>query len=96
MNTVEVEDRTDLISSSLGAVSEIILGLADLSDSEALNGIVRTTEVALDLPIELEVRYGDDGVLLIDIAPPTQQVETSVMPVFHRLMIQVGIEDAVQ
>jgi len=51
-------------------------------------------EVALDLPLELDVDTLGDGSLRLGASPPTQIVETSVMPVFHRLVVRIVAEEA--
>ena len=53
------------------------------------SGELRTEEVLLDLPVELELRVAEDGSVRIGGAPPTQRIRTSVMPVFHRMRLRV-------
>ena len=54
---------------------------------------VTVSEVAFDLPIELDIRVDEGGVRELGISPPTQIVETTVMPVFHRLTVRIGSEE---
>ncbi len=44
-------------------------------------------QVKLDLPIELEIVTNEDGPVIIGGAPPTQHIETSILPVFHRIKL---------
>jgi hypothetical protein len=73
--------------------SSLFEGLADvdasLVDDEA--GLRMSMESArLDLPIELDVRVGENGRVVLASAPPTQQVKTTWMPVFHRIRLTVA------
>lgn len=45
-------------------------------------------EMELDLPVELDVLTVCDR-LVLAAAPPTQQTETTVLPVFHRFRLRV-------
>ncbi len=60
-------------------------------DPEALELLAGLTieELRLDLPIELDVLVDENGQVELQSAPPTQQIETSVMPVLHRLMVRM-------
>ncbi|AZZ92062.1 hypothetical protein EUZ85_15545 [Hahella sp. KA22] len=49
--------------------------------------------LALDLPIELQPRRDEHGVLTVGVAPPTQWIETSVQPVLHRLRVTLELND---
>lgn len=71
-------------------------GVADLDAglSDPVLGVeMRMERAELDLPIELDVRADDRGVVTIASAPPTQQVETSYMPVFHRIRMTVTADE---
>lgn len=50
------------------------------------------SEIKVDLPIELNLLQ-ERGVWQLDASPPTQKVETTVMPVWHRLKLRVTLDD---
>jgi hypothetical protein len=50
------------------------------------------SEIKADLPFELDL-IEEQGAWQLDAAPPTQKIETSVMPVLHRLRIRVVLDD---
>lgn len=55
---------------------------------------LRLDQVAVDLPFEITVEDRADGSLRIGTSPPTQLVETSVMPVWNRIRLVIGaLED---
>ncbi len=72
----------------LGPLSEFILGLVDWPVEEAA---MTLDEARLDLPIELAVRIDDDGTVRVEASPPLQQIETTVLPVFHRMKLRVTL-----
>lgn len=74
----------------LQPLSEFVLGLVDWRDDEETAAILE--EARLDLPIELAVRIDDDGSVRVVASPPRQQIETSILPVFHRLNIRVTLD----
>ena len=62
--------------------------LAALVEDADLPGLVGLT-IGVDLPVELDVWSEQEAVTGIGAAPPTQIVETTIMPVFHRLSVEV-------
>ena len=70
----------------------LFTGLADLEarmSAPELGVAMQVERAAFDLPVELHVEVGDDGDVRLIGAPPTQQVETSWMPVFHQIRLTV-------
>jgi hypothetical protein len=49
--------------------------------------------VVLDMPFELDIDIEPDGSASVSGAPPTQIVETTFFPVFHRLKMTVEVEE---
>lgn len=52
-------------------------------------GAMEVERLEVDLPMEVDVTALGDKVARIGIGPPTQWVETTVMPVFHRIRLVV-------
>lgn len=66
------------------------LGELDARMSEPALGLAMHVErAAFDLPVELHVEVDEDGGVRMSGAPPTQQVRTTWMPVFHQLRLTV-------
>jgi len=84
--------RDDL---ALMPLSEFIVAMAGFRDDTHAppDGIVPTA-VELDLPVELDVERKPDGTVHLGGGPPTQKIETSVMPVFHRLAVRIIATEA--
>jgi hypothetical protein len=74
----------------LQPLSEFVLGLVDWRDDEETAAILE--EARLELPIELAVRIDDDGEVRVEASPPRQQIETTVLPVFHTLKLRVTLD----
>jgi hypothetical protein len=56
---------------------------------ERHGGTVAVEQLAFDLPVELDLVPGDGDAMALGAAPPTQWVETSVMPVFQRMRLVI-------
>ena len=54
-----------------------------------LDATMHVERLELELPCELQVLQAPDGALTIGGSAPTQRVETTVMPVFHRVAVTV-------
>jgi hypothetical protein len=78
-------------------LAEWVEGLADGllvqedSDQDDVVGPLYVSRLKVRMPIEVLVRLADEeqGSLSLRVAPPSQSVETSVMPVLHGF--EVGI-----
>lgn len=88
---------TDPFPTAGGFVEMVAEALADLPEAPAdpLDGrALVLDELSVDLPFEMTVEAGPDGALRIGTSPPTQLVETSVMPVWHRVRLRIAAEPA--
>ena len=82
-------------SDRLPALSEFLAELAGVAsveaDSEAEEA-VSISEINIDLPFELNLLQ-ESGAWQLDAAPPTQMIDTTVMPVWHQVRIRVTVEN---
>lgn len=69
-----------------------LAGAAGIDPEISGKEILAVSEIKLDLPIELDLLQ-ERGVWEIDAAPPTQKIETTVMPVLHRVRLRVSVDD---
>ena len=54
------------------------------------------SSIKLNLPIELQIEVDEDtGKVELGTAPPTQQIETTFMPVFHQLKLTITESDGI-
>jgi hypothetical protein len=74
-------------------LAETILELIPDADPQARGLYVE--RLSVELPLELYVRRGD-GQWRIESSAPTQRIQTTVLPVFHRvtLVMQARAEEA--
>jgi hypothetical protein len=63
-----------------------------IDDADGAGPDLVVTSATLELPCELRLRTTPGG-LLLGAAPPTQIVQTSVMPVLHRLRLTLRLDD---
>jgi hypothetical protein len=77
--------------SPLSPVADLVLECAAAADRTA--GSVRLQRLVVETPVELQESRDGAGLLTVGIAPPRQALETTVMPVLHRLRITVVTEE---
>ena len=75
--------------SPLAELADLVAACADLSADPT--GDLSVTEVVVELPVELGVRADADGLVELVAAPPRQAMETTVMPVLHRIRLRVEV-----
>jgi hypothetical protein len=83
-----------MIDEGFTAFSELIEDLSDLNgmeyDTVGQDAVSMEIEnVEMELPIELSISVDDSGMVEIGGTPPQYLVETTVMPVFHRLNLKL-------
>lgn len=77
---------------TLISLSDVVQQLADLTDRLEDPNTGQTLEieqVIVNLPIELNVSVTDEGTVTLYSSPPTQTIETTVIPVFHRMSLRI-------
>ena len=72
-----------------GGLAETIDAL--VPDTERLP--VRAESIAIDMPLEFYVRVDDDDAISIESTAPTQRIVTSILPVFHRVRLQLSVDE---
>jgi len=85
---ISSEDRLSSLADFLG---DLVSAAGVETDSMAPEAMV-VSEIRLDLPFELDL-LEEQGAWQLDAGPPTQWIETSVMPVWHRLRIKVSLDN---
>ncbi|MBU1405605.1 MAG: hypothetical protein KKE83_06335 [Proteobacteria bacterium] len=74
----------------LSPVLDLVLGFTDFTDEvrdEAVGLACWVTEVTVDMPVEMVIQVDDSGKVRLASAPPTQQIETTIFPVLHRMRL---------
>jgi hypothetical protein len=55
---------------------------------EAFGQRLRMTAIGLELPVELDVQRGADGILRIGSTPPLYPLMTGIGPSYHRMRLR--------
>lgn len=76
-------DRLDPLP-PLGAFVGELMDVIDPADPAGL------ARITVDMPIECDLLTGGEAVLAFGASPPTQRIETSLLPVFHRLRVTLA------
>lgn len=82
----------DLFDPLSELVASWMAGLEDAVASDAWE-MVRPTEIAIDIPIELQFATRD-GALDLRASPPTQKTATTILPVWHQLSVRYELGEA--
>lgn len=73
--------------------AELIASLASIDDDEEAGDDAMDLEgINLSLSIELAIQDDESGVPQVLGSTPTQWIETTVMPAFHRLRLHIAVE----
>ncbi|MBI1240816.1 hypothetical protein [Umezakia ovalisporum] len=57
------------------------------------NQAMMIEKVKVEMPVEIKVLVEDDGATTLKSNAPTQNSETTIMPVFHRMRLTVELSD---
>jgi hypothetical protein len=75
---------------SLPLLRDVVVAMVDIDRVQDASQEMHIDELTFDLPVELDPVVADGLVSALGASPPTQIVETSVMPVFHRLRVTLA------
>lgn len=76
--------------------SEFLEGLSDVTQPVGDvfgENVLLVTDVKVNLPFELDIKINEDGNVSFLAAPPTQRIETTIMPVFHTVGIHLVLDE---
>lgn len=76
----------------LSPVMDFVLGFTDFTDemkNDQLGFACSVTNVQVDMPVEMALKVDDNGNVDLASAPPTQQIETTIFPVLHRMRLNL-------
>lgn len=96
MNTEANEVENTEGDGVFASFSDIIEQLADLTDplEDPTSGqVFQIEQVTVNLPIEFNISVNEEGTATLRSTPPTQTTETTIVPVFHRLSLQIIATD---
>jgi hypothetical protein len=77
------------VSELVGKLTDYPKFMADPQTGQAMT----IEQLTVDMPIELKVAVNPDGTVNVKGSPPTQLIQTTVMPVFHRMRVKVVRKD---
>jgi hypothetical protein len=83
-----------MIDQELLPLAEIVYALSEIEGAvgdDAWGMKMSVDEIEIDMPLEFDIMTDDNGKIVLGGSPPTQTIETSFMPVFHRVKIGIKI-----
>ena len=87
-SALAADDPGDLVAFS--ALIELLADIEYRQEDAQLGMALTVDSLTFDFPFEADVRRDEFGRVTLDAAPPTQELETSTMPVFHRLKVRIA------
>lgn len=99
----ELSDNRTSEESNGGLVDEAMLEMGDfLSQMTDVEGYLTDTEMHISMkieklnmsmPVQLDLLVQDDGSIVLGASPPLYYAETTFLPVFHQLTINIDVEE---
>ncbi len=99
----DIDDETvreeDLFPSLSGMLEEVLTPqiMVDnenqISQDDTLAYAMYVDTLTLDLPIEIQTLRDEEKQMQLGVSPPTQWLETSVMPVWHRVRVTLECDE---
>lgn len=100
---VDQSDSTAHDEMDVGLIDEAMLEMGDflsrmadvdgyLVDAEMLSSL-RMEKLNMSMPVQLDLHVREDGSVLLGGSPPLYYAETTFLPVFHQLTINIKAEE---
>lgn len=90
------ESDGGLIDEAMLEMAEFVSQMTDvdgyLFDAETSSAL-RVEKVNMSMPIQIDLLVGEDGTVTLGGSPPLYYAETTHMPVFHQLTINIVFEE---
>ena len=97
-----MEERDSPDASGSRQVDEAMLPMsaffAEMTDvdgylvDDEMGTAAQLQKVEMSFPMELDIQVSEDGSLLLGGSPPLYYTETTFVPVFHQLKIEITVE----
>lgn len=88
---MDMGESNAAIDEALIPLSQVVESFLMISEPDSGMPLALCVDrIVVDFPLELQVEISQEENLILGAAPPTQRIETSFMPVFHRLKITIG------
>lgn len=90
--TASYEPDYRVIDKALLPVNELIMALGDIQ-GEIKNEFCEMSieSIKIEMPFEMDIRNDTDDNIVLSSSPPTQKIETTFMPVFHKIKLNIEI-----
>jgi hypothetical protein len=82
----------DVMDQALFPMGQLLVSISEIQ-GELKDDICSMSieSVKIEMPFELDVRVDSNGRLVVGGSPPTQQLETTFMPVFHKMKVNIQV-----
>ena len=93
MKSNDSNSNPQSLHSPLADVMDQLTGWEEPLEDATLGHRLTVDALKLNMPVELRVEVDDGGDIIVKGAAPTQTVETTVMPVFHRMRLCLEVDE---
>jgi hypothetical protein len=92
MRLAEYTPDYKLIDTALMPINEMMFALSEIQ-GEMKNEIcsMSVESMLIEMPFELDIINDMEGNITLGSSPPTQKFETSFMPVFHKIKLNIEV-----
>jgi hypothetical protein len=84
---VEIDEAMLEMNEFIAQMTEVEGYLYD----EEMETAMQLEKVKLSVPIQLDLQVQDDGAIALGGSPPLYYVETTILPVFHQLTVNIEV-----
>ena len=86
------QPKSNSIHSPFAEVVEMLTGWDEILADPQTGSTMHVEAVKVEMPLELKIQADDTGNVSLRGSAPTQNTETTIMPVFHRLKLTVEVD----
>ncbi|ELR72568.1 hypothetical protein C900_01242 [Fulvivirga imtechensis AK7] len=90
-----VYETDRIIDEDMLEMGDFVSEMSDIEGyliSEEEEMVMRAESVSLDFPMQLDIRVLESGEIKIGSSPPLYYVDTTIMPVFHQMKLNITVD----
>lgn len=90
---VEEAHQIDEAMLAMGAFVAQMTEIDGYLVDDLMETAMRVEKIHMSIPIQLQLEVRDDGSVMLGSSPPLYYTETTVLPVFHQLNVNITVTE---